>query len=310
MKIQIKDTEKQLIAVLVFLLITSFFYIKGVNNQIKEASILEQKISYEEEQIKPFIDIALVSKSFAVYDTQNKNFLYKVNAEKVLPLASLAKIMSVIVAMENLPEDHIFTIQKEALSEVGDNGLLVGEKWGRDELLKYSLIVSSNDAMYQIAYDVGIAIDPLNENPKSVFIEQMNQKAKELNLKSMEFFNESGLDLKEDISKNGAYGSARDVAKLFAYAIENYPDIFSITSFKNPVIKSFDKEHTAENTNPFVEEINGIIASKTGFTNISGGNLAIALNSKNNAKMVVVVLGSTFSDRFNDIKELSNILIN
>lgn len=308
MQIKTTENERQLIAVLVILALFGVFYIKSIKEEIKNGLKIEAEISQYEESIKPFFDIALTSQSFAIYDMDKKQFLYKRNAENVFPLASLAKVMSTVVAMENLPEDHVFVIQKEALGETGDNGLLVGEKWKRDDLLKYALVVSSNDAMYQIAYDVGKNISPESLDPRSIFVQKMNEKAKELNLKTFEFFNESGLDIEGETLKNGAYANARDMAKLFAYAVEKYPDIFSSTIQKTFIVNSQDKQHVGENTNPFVQDINGIFASKTGFTNISGGNLIIGLKNKNNVRMVVVVLGSTFTERFTDVKALSDVL--
>lgn len=308
MQLKTKESERQLIASLVVLAILGFFYIDGIKKEISKAEKIELELSQYEESIKPFFDIALTSKSFAIYDMDKKQFLYKRNADIVFPLASLAKVMSVVVAMENLPEDHIFTIEKEALGEIGDNGLLVGEKWKKDDLLKYALVVSSNDAMYQIAKDTGKFINPTTTEPREVFVQKMNEKAKELNLKTFEFNNESGLDLEGEVAKNGAYSSARDMTKLFAYAVDKYPDIFSATKQKQFTVDSLDAQHIGENTNPLVEEINGLIASKTGFTNISGGNLIIALENKNNVKMAVVVLSSTFTERFTDVKTLSDVL--
>ncbi len=210
--------------------------------------------------------------------------------------------------MENTSPDYVFTISKEALGELGDNKLLVDERWGRDELLKFTLVESSNDAIHEMAFETGALIDPMSADPRSVFVAKMNEKAKELNLKSLEFNNESGLDVTDNLP--GAYGSARDVSRLFAYALDNYGEIFAPTSKSAPVFNSLDSEHVAKNTNPIVESISGIKASKTGFTDIAGGNLAVALQDSKSKNLVVTVLGSTFDARFTDVETLSGAVNN
>jgi D-alanyl-D-alanine carboxypeptidase len=208
--------------------------------------------------------------------------------------------------MEHAPKEYIFKISKEALGEAGDNKLLVDERFTRDELLKFALVESSNDAFYQMANDVGTIIDPTSKEPRQVFISKMNEKAEALNLRSAHFKSPSGLDITPHDA--GAYASARDVAKLFAYAYETYPDIFVPTIKNAPEISSLDVKHIAKNTNPVVEEIPNILASKTGFTSISGGNLAVILKGRNNHTLVVVVLGSTFDERFKDVAKISGAL--
>ena len=303
---KLTKSESQLVFSMIFLAVVSFFYVRGIHMEIAEGEVLDQEITKYEESIKPFLDIALGADAFAIYDTEKGQFVYKRNAEAPMPLASLAKIMSAIVIMENTPEDHVFTISKEALSVLGDNKLLVDEKWGRDELLKFTLVESSNDAVYEMASEVGSLIDPNTADPRAVFVSKMNDKARELKLRSLEFNNESGLDMTTEVS--GAYGSARDVTKLFAYALEKFPEVFAPTTKSSPVFNSLDASHTAKNTNPIVESINGITASKTGFTNISGGNLSVAIKASNGENLVMTVLGSTFDDRFTDISTLSEVV--
>lgn len=304
---RITPKEGELIFILAFLAVVLGFYAVSIKDEIEEGVVIEQKIYEYQESIKPFLNLALNAESFAIYDMDKKDFVYKNNAEISMPLASLSKIMSAIVIMENVPADYVFKISKEALSESGDNKLLFDEKWGRDELLKFSLVESSNDALYQMAYDTGLIIDPASTDPIATFVATMNGKAKELNRPSLKFHNPSGLDVTPEM--NGGYGNARDIARLFSYAIETYPDIFAPTRFAAPVFMSEDAEHVAKNTNPFVSELPGLIASKTGFTNLSGGNLVVALNGQKGERLVVVVMGSTFDDRFTDVKMISEKVI-
>jgi D-alanyl-D-alanine carboxypeptidase len=305
---KITDIEKQLVAILVILGIVGFFYVQAIQREIASGQIKEKQVLAYEDSIKPFLNLTLNSKAFAILDTDTGQFLYKKNAEEALPLASLAKVMSAIVVLENVPSDHIFTISKESLSQVGDNGLLLGERWNRDSLLQFALIDSSNDAIHELAKETGEIIDPTSTDPMNVFVQKLNDKALAMGMKSMIFYNESGLDISTD--KNGAYASARDISKLFAYAIKTYPNIFEITSKKEATISSLDGVHDGLNTNKVIEDIPGVIASKTGFTIVSGGNLMVAtLDNKDNSVMIATVLGSTFDDRFVDIKTLSAAVV-
>lgn len=304
----ITPKERELIFIVFFLAATAVFYAISIQREIANGIIIEQKISEYQESIKPFLGLALNAKSFAIYDMDKEEFVYKNNAEVKMPLASLAKVMSAIIIMENVPADHVFTMSAESLSEAGDNKLLVDEKWKRDDLLAFTLVESSNDAVLEMAKEAGAIMDPSAPDPVAVFVNAMNEKAKELKLTNFEFSNPSGLDL--STGKNGGYGNARNMAKLFTYAVKTYPALFAPTSKSAPVFSSLDAEHTAKNTNPIVNDIPGLIASKTGFTNIAGGNLVVAFNDPNGRKLVAVVMGSTFDARFSDVKMISDKTVN
>lgn len=307
MKFNMKESERQILTAMILLSAVGIFYVRAIHKEIAFGAMQDQQISAYEESIKPFLNLALAAKSFAIYDVEDKNFLYKKNGEALMPLASLAKVMSTIIVMEHAPADKIFTISKESLDQSADHGLLVGEKWYRDELLKFALFVSSNDAVHELALETGVIIDPASTDPAKTFVDAMNAKARELGLKSFKFNNESGLDISE--TENGAYASPRDMAKLFAYAVETYPEIFSVTTTKIATISSLDKSHNIDNTNTIVEQIPDIIASKTGFTTISGGNLVVATSPTAEHMRVIVVMGSTYDERFTDMETLTGAVV-
>lgn len=293
---------------MIFLAITAGFYAFSVKKEIANGEIIEKQLAEYQEILRPFLTLALDAKSFAIYDMDEKQFVYKQHAEIVMPLASLAKIMSAIVIMEHVPVEHIFTISKESLSEAGDNKLLVDERWNRDALLQFTMVESSNDAVLEMAKETGMIIDPASTDPAQVFVDAMNSKAKDLKLANFEFYNPSGLDL--PTGKNGAYGNARNIAKLLSYAVTTYPEIFAPTAKSAPEFQSLDASHVAKNTNPIVSEIPGLIASKTGFTNIAGGNLAVAFTDPKGKRLVAVVMGSTFDARFTDVQAISGTFVN
>ncbi len=131
----------------------------------------------------------------------------------------------------------------------------------------------------------------------------MNRDAETLGLTKTTFFNESGLD--ENMTRAGAYGSARDMATLFAYMIEHHPDLLEATRYQSFTIPSDTAStHMAVNTNSIVAQIPGLIGSKTGFTDLAGGNLVIAYDASLNHPIIITVLGSTYDGRFTDTQAL------
>jgi len=119
------------------------------------------------------------------------------------------------------------------------------------------------------------------------------------------FINPTGLDTNKTIS--GGYGSARDAAKLLEYAVINMPDIIESTRHTAINFESLsDINHRATNTNSSIDTLPGLIASKTGYTDLAGGNLVIAFDAGINRPIIISVLGSTQSGRFEDIEKLVN----
>ncbi len=256
-----------------------------------------------EEQVPVFNEVPLVAKSAYVYDISTGKVLYKKNETEQLPLASLTKLMTALTAIDLLPRDSNITIKSEFLNEEGDSGLLANESWKLKDLLDFSLVASSNDGARSVASVIG-AVE-LNTKDydlgRKEFIRKMNIRAQELGLTQTYFVNESGLDIG---NTSGGYGSAENVASLIAYILKNRPEILEATKYSELDISSEKKNHTAKNTNTDVGDIPGLIASKTGYTTLAGGNLAVAFDSSMGRPIVVVVLGSTPEDRFNDVKAL------
>ncbi len=304
-------SERQSLAVLFLTLILACSYIFGAKT---EASFEETSLKTQEELAREMTDTRLndffesldvKASSILIMDSSTKQIIYSKETDRVMPLASLVKIMTAIVAMENIGESETITIPKEALSLTGDNGLLADEKWGRDELLRFMLITSSNDATRALSAHIGQKSGLAGEDSVNNFVTLMNTKAKEFGLSQTTFLNESGLDMPD--GRNGGYSTSREIVTLFDYAINTYPDIFSSTSFGSKVfISASNAEHNALNTNPNVGLVAGISASKTGFTNISGGNLIVSFKTPEGKVIIANVLGSTFSERFTDIEKLSS----
>ncbi len=247
------------------------------------------------------------AKSVFVYDVLNDKVLYAKNPDEVLPLASLVKVMTVYTARNLADKDEVISVKKEDLSEEGDNGLLVGEKWKLKDISDFSLVVSSNDGARMIASAIGAKISQDENLSRREFVKKMNEFAESLGLKTLHFENETGLDTSDG---TGGVGSSRDFAKLVSFVLEKYPDILEQTAFLDSNIKSLNKVHKVSNTNDFVEQISGAVASKTGFTDKAGGNLVTVFNVGLGHPVVAVVLGSSTDGRFKDMLYVASSTIN
>lgn len=255
-----------------------------------------------------FPNVPLVAKSAVVYDAREGEILFDKNAQVQLPLASLTKVMMVIIALETLPEDYIVDINNQALGEEGQSGFREGQKWKLKDIVDLTLVESSNDGAAAIAAawsafknkDLSSAKD---ENGAIDFVKAMNAKAKEIGLGQTYFLNETGLDKNSIVS--GSYGSALDVAKMFSYAVSKFGASFEATRYGEIKVSSLGKtNYVVKNTNTSVEQIPGIIASKTGYTDLAGGNLVILFDAGLGHPITISVLGSSKEGRFEDVLAL------
>lgn len=246
----------------------------------------------------PFDELVLTAKSVIVYDTVREKIIYQKNAEIQLPLASIAKLMTAIVAAETIPSGNNVGITADAVTREGDTGLRAGETWNPVSLIRYTLVASSNDGAAALAS----AANAFKSDTS--FVDLMNRKAKTLNMAQTYFLNESGLDVSSGVS--GAYGSAKDIAMLLSYALTRHRELFSATTQRVYTAFSLDnKSHTAENTNAIIGRIPSVVASKTGWTDLAGGNLAIVFEAGPAYPIAVVVLNSSYDDRFTDVEKLA-----
>jgi D-alanyl-D-alanine carboxypeptidase (penicillin-binding protein 5/6) len=297
------DNKKLInLALLLILALSSFIL---VSLSIEQGRIAHDTNNLAQVKSSPFDNTNVLAKGAIVYDIGAKKILYSKNPDEVLALASITKILTAVTAVEIMPKDTVVTINKQFLSENGDSGLYRDEKWKLSDLISFSLIVSSNDGASAIAGAAGAFLD--NQNPSSIslndFINVMNTKAKDIGMNSSQFYNVNGLDLSS--TQSGAYSTARDVATLLAYSLQKHPEITDATRYDALSFKSeSNKLHTAVNTNTDIKMIPGLLASKTGYTDIAGGNLGVVFDPGIGRPIAVVVLGSTYDGRFTDVNTL------
>lgn len=222
-----------------------------------------------------------------VFDLNGEKFLYQKNIKERLSIASLTKIMTAMVVLDNFELDDIITISRKAVMTEGENGrLIIGEKLTVRDLLHIMLIESSNDAAIALS-------DAVPD-----FIILMNKKAKELGLIDTEFADPAG------ISKWN-YANIYDLAHLIKYSFDK-PLIWQILSIKETEIYSNDEKvkHSLVNTNKLLGEIPEMVGGKTGFTDEAGGCMITMIKTPNKPSeyLITVVLGS--KDRELETKKL------
>jgi D-alanyl-D-alanine carboxypeptidase len=249
-----------------------------------------------------FDEKKIEARAIYVYDLVSQKPLFSLNAESQLPLASLAKLMTAVVAREILPADAIVAVSKEAVLQEGDVGLVVGERLIPKDLIDIMLVGSSNDAAYALAE----AVEQIVGRATS---DIMNQKADEIGLEQTYFLGPTGLDISNNLS--GAYGSARDVSLLMEYILYKYPSLLEATRHESIAVSSVDGSitHQIKNTNQSLPFISQLIASKTGFTDLAGGNVVIVFDAGLQHPVIVVVLGSSEEGRFKDLEAIYKIII-
>ena len=244
------------------------------------------------------VDLAPSSKSAILIDAKTGTVLYEKDADKSYPPASMTKIMSMLLIMEeidknNLSLDDKILISKKASSMGGSQLFLQeGESYPVKELLKGIAIASGNDAVVAMAEKIGGSVEG--------FVDMMNKKAKELGLKNTKFINPHGLDAEGHVS------SARDMA-LMAKELLKHEKILEFTSIYEDYLKKNDGSSIwLVNTNKLVRFYEGVDGLKTGFTKEAGYCLT-STAQKNNLRLISVVMGEPTSDeRSSDTTNMLN----
>jgi D-alanyl-D-alanine carboxypeptidase (penicillin-binding protein 5/6) len=243
--------------------------------------------------------LSLIGKSAIVYDLSTGKTLYAQNAYASLPLASITKLLTLYAALNILTPTSTVTMTPVALSQAGDaadNGFSPGETFGFEDLARLTLAASSNDGAEAIAE----AADAAGNTTTDVLL---SNAVSELALTQTHAVNSTGLDV--DTTNSGGYGSAHDVAVLAGALIKKSPDIARATTLPSVSITSQQGiTHSFANTDVDVTEYPNLLLSKTGYTDLAGGNLVIVFDIGIDHPIAIVVLGSTEDGRFTDMQQL------
>ena len=244
-------------------------------------------------------EVVEYSESAILVESTTGKVLYEKDADLERAPASMTKIMSMILIMDainngNLKMNDDVIISEHASSMGGSQVYLnTGETYKVKELIKSIAIASANDAVTAMAEKVGGTEDK--------FVEMMNNKCKELGCIHTNFVNPHGLDAE------GHFSSARDMALMGTYLVNNYPEILEFTSIYEDYLQRPDGSSTwLVNTNKLVRFYQDVDGLKTGFTETAGYCLT-STAKKNNMRLVGVVMGVDSPDnRTSDTVKLLN----
>lgn len=271
----------------------------GLNTKIvtiKSAALnLENLINGKQIPIKNPYFIAPVIEATGVIsvDSETGTVLYEKNAHQRLQIASITKLMTILIVLEENNLSDTVKISNNAASTEGSKMFLrAGEEIALENLIYGAIIGSANDA--------AIALAEHNAGSVSAFVEKMNRKAKELGLLNTSFNNPVGLDDPNN------YSSAYDVAKMAQY-IYKHSFVRHAAQLKSLEVKSISGNltHKLETTNDLLsDELIKFKGLKTGSTGLAGLCLVSYAESNNGNEILTVVLNSPA--RFTETKILSD----
>lgn len=222
------------------------------------------------------------AKSAILIEASTGKILYNKNANSTSSVASLTKMMGLIIIMEKLEDgsitkDEVLTISKNA-KETGGSQIWLeeGEKISVDDLLKGITMASANDAMVALAERIS--------GTEEDFVKLMNQKVKEYGLKNTNFKNVTGFD------EEGHFSSAYDMSIIAMHLLE-HEDILSYTSkYEDYIRENTDNKTWIVNTNKLVRFYDGADGLKTGYTENAGSCMAVT-SLKNDLRLIAITLG-------------------
>jgi len=242
------------------------------------------------------LDVKIIAQSAIAIDVETGKVLYKKNTNEIRSIASITKLMTALVFLDNNPgwQKEISTIAADRKNG-GIIHLNTGEVLTISDLFKTALIASDNDAASALARSTGLSLNS--------FISRMNKKAEEFGLTNTKFADPTGLN-----SANKS--TAEDVARLLNQALKNK----SIQSATSTAVYKFEvqgeekkREVKLVNTDRLVGGYLNIIGGKTGHIEAAGHCLAVKISLENEKEIIVVVLGSASNpDRFQDIKAITD----
>lgn len=216
--------------------------------------------------------------------------LWERNAGQKRAMASITKIMTAVVALEQSSGDDMVTVSTNALS-IGESTSFLrrGESLPMRELLEALVVKSGNDAAITVAEHVA--------GSESAFVDLMNAKAAELGLENTRFKNSHGLDA------DGHFSTASDLGVLSRYAMGK-PEFRRLAGMKTVTIGAGKRKETLQSTNLMLGNYDGANGVKTGFTSDAGYSV-VESAQRDGVELYAVVLGCTSEmQRFKDAREL------
>ncbi len=236
-------------------------------------------------------DLNITSKAAIVIEGATGQILYEKNKDEELPIASVTKVMTLLLIFEALDSGSISLTDEVGVSEYAASMggsqvyLEAGEKQSVDTMIKCIAISSANDA--------AVAMAEYISGSEVAFVEKMNSRAAALGMEHTHFINCNGLD--DDI-ESGHYSSAYDIAVMSRELLTSHPGISDYStvwmdSFIHTNSKGEQSEFGLTNTNKLIRSYNGITGLKTGSTQKAGYCLS-ATAKRDGLDMIAVVLNA------------------
>ncbi|MGF0114555.1 MULTISPECIES: D-alanyl-D-alanine carboxypeptidase family protein [unclassified Collinsella] len=253
-------------------------------------------------------DLPDIDASNAFVMGKNGTVYYARSADEQVKIASITKVMTAILAVENCKMDEKITVSNAAAA-VGNStaGLLEGDELTVEQALRGLMIPSGNDAAIALAEHVGKKLDPKTKDAVATFVKAMNEQAKKLGCTGTLFENPHGLDFDE--WAGDMHSTAHDVALMMQEAMKD-DTIREVMASKDPWIEvtgadGSDHSHSMETHNVLLDQ-DGNIGGKTGTTDDAGYCFASAYNRDGDEIYTVVLNSSTTDQRFADTATLAS----
>lgn len=236
---------------------------------------------------------AVSAQSYILVEASTGRVILEKDADVIKYPASMTKMMTAVLALEQLrPDAQISILTDAANTEDCPLGIVKGDAFMRDEIVGGMLMVSDNGAAVALADRIDGSVP--------AFAKRMNARAKELGMEHTYFDNPNGLTVPTH------YSTARDMMKLARYAMEN-ETFCKMVARKNGVVHwthPTGKTLRVKNTNELLGSYSGAVGIKTGWTSEAGGCLA-AEAKRNGADLLVILMASpTPAGRFTDARAL------
>lgn len=262
-------------------LVTPVIEVADLLEPYKEKLSKKENFILKESLLTPASGDYTMASAYSVIDYDSGEILASKNFSMQLPIASLTKLMTAVVALDLASPSDTFSVSEAATKAVPSKVMLKdGERVSLEKLLNATLIASANDA----AFAIRDGIDK-KEN-REIFTKAMNYKAAQLGLKNTSFTNPAGFDSPKNFS------SVEDLSLLTHYALENYPLI------KEIVAKPFADLNSGLDTRFYLNNWNGLLGVYPGVFGVKIGNTAeagqttVVISEREGKKLMVVVLGA------------------
>lgn len=282
----------------IFILFAFLLSISSLNSFNYNYAFAHQKS--DNESIKD--TISATSKSAYLIDYDTKTVVYEKNAKERLPIASMCKIMTLLLSFEAIDNEQISLNQTVKVSEnassMGGSQVFLetdGE-YKVSELIKSITVASANDAC--------VAMAEILTGSEENFVQKMNERAKELGMDNTVFTNCTGLPAA------GQFSCAKDVAKMFGELLKHKEYYTFSTIWTDVISHPNDRKTEISNTNKLIRFYQGCDSGKTGYTS-EAGHCLCASAMKNNMRLIsVVICAPNSKERFKDVSSMFNFGFN